>query len=69
MNKHILKIYCFKHDISITTLAKDLGVTRSHLYNVIKYIHGVSPGLAKKIEEYTNGEVKATDLLFPFNKE
>jgi plasmid maintenance system antidote protein VapI len=65
MNKHILKIYSFKHDIPIKTFAKNLNVSRSHLYHIIRHGYGVSPKLAKKIEEYTKGEVKAIDLLYP----
>ncbi|MCL4322581.1 MAG: helix-turn-helix domain-containing protein [Deltaproteobacteria bacterium] len=65
MNKHILKIYIFKQEISITELAKQLGISRSHLYNIIKCRVGISPRLAKKIEEYTHGEIKAMDLLYP----
>ena len=65
MNKHILKIYSFEREIPINKLAKQLDISRSHLYNIIKRRVGVSPKLAKKIEEYTNGEVKAIDLLYP----
>ena len=67
MNKHILKIYSFERDIQINKLAKQLDISRSHLYNIIKHRVGVSPKLAKKIEEYTHGEVKAIDLLYPKN--
>ncbi|MHB1663939.1 MAG: YdaS family helix-turn-helix protein [bacterium] len=69
MKKHILKIYSFEQNISITKLAEDLGISRSHIYNIIKYRVGLSPKLAKKIEEYTNGEIKAIDLLYPINSE
>ncbi len=65
--KHILKIYSFEQDIPISKLAEQLGISRSHLYNIIKRRVGISPKLAKKIEEYTHGEVKAIDLLYPKN--
>ena len=67
MNIHILKKYCNAHKITNRILAKDLGITEVHIYNICGYKNKPSLKLAKKIEEYTNGEVKAIDLLYPKN--
>ena len=48
-------------------LARDLGITEVHVYNIWGYKSKPSLKLAKKIEEYTHGEVKAIDLLYPKN--
>ena len=67
MNKHILKIYLFEQEISVTEFAEQLDISRSHLYNIIKYRVGISTKLAEKIEEYTHGKIKKIDLLYPEN--
>lgn len=46
-------------------MALDLGITEVHVYNIWGYKNIPSPKLAMKIEEYTNHEIKAIDLLYP----
>jgi len=65
MNIHLIKIYSLSKKIPIRKMAKDLGVSTTHIQNIIAKKGNPSPKLAKKIEEYTNGEVKAIDLLYP----
>ena len=67
MNIHILKKYCNTHMLTSRILARDLGITEVHVYNIWGYKSKPSLKLAKKIEEYTHGEVKAIDLLYPKN--
>ena len=69
MNIHILKIYSLEKKIPMRKIAKDLGVSVTHIQNIITKKGNPSPKLAKKIEEYTRGEVKAIDLLYPKNKD
>ena len=66
---HPLKKYSLEVKISIRKIAKDIDISSAQLYYITNYKGIPSPKLAKKIEEYTKGEVRAIDLLFPFNKE
>ena len=65
MNIHLIKIYSLQNKIPIRKIAKDLGVSNTHIYNITAKKGNPSPKLAKKIEEYTHGEIKAIDLLWP----
>lgn len=60
-----LKEYLFRKDISQVEFAEKLGVTRETVSRIVKQRNNPSPKLAKKIEELTNGEVTAMELLFP----
>ena len=61
-NQHIIRTYCLNHNLPISKLAKQIGITKTHLFNIIWGKNYPSRGLALKIEEVTNGEVKALDL-------
>ena len=67
MNIHPIKIYSLQNKIPILKIAKDLGVSAEHIHNIIAKKSIPSPKLAKRIEEYTNCEIKAIDLLYPKN--
>ena len=59
-----LKDYFKKYSINKAGFAKNLGVSRSYIYWLIK---GGIPSIeaAKKIEEATEGKVTKEELLFP----
>lgn len=58
-----LKVYLVLKKISITDFSKHLRCTRDHLSRVINGSKRASKRLAKDIEEATNGEVKAEEIL------
>jgi plasmid maintenance system antidote protein VapI len=66
-NIHILRIYCLEKKMTIKKLAKDINISETQIHNIIKYKNIPSPKLALRIEEYTNHEIKAIDLLYPKN--
>jgi transcriptional regulator with XRE-family HTH domain len=53
-----------KAEMTQTAFCKEFGMNRQHLSRIL---HGRRPGiaLAKRIEEYTLGDVTAKELLFP----
>jgi DNA-binding transcriptional regulator YdaS (Cro superfamily) len=60
-----LREWLFRNHITVTDLAKKIGVSRSHLNGVVLQWRSPSSKLAKKISEATNGEVTINELLFP----
>lgn len=60
-----LREYLFRKRITQVDFAKKLGVSRSHLSQIIAGTKHPSRKLAKKIEEETNGHVTALEMLFP----
>ena len=52
-----------KNRCTITRAAEELGVTRIHLSNIAHGNYPPGRQLAIRIEEWTGGEVKASDLL------
>ncbi len=62
MDTITLREYLFRHRISITKAARQLGVTRQYLGSIV---NGAPAGrkLAIKIESWSNGEVKAAWLI------
>jgi plasmid maintenance system antidote protein VapI len=64
-NIHILRIYCLENKITIKQLAKNVKISETQLHNIVRYKSKPSPKLALRIEEYTNHEIKAVDLLYP----
>lgn len=45
--------------------ARELGISRLHLYRIISNASHPSRELAKKIEQHTNGFVKKEELMWP----
>ena len=61
MNK--LREYLFYQEISITEFAKTIGASRSYISQISMGKIKPSKFLARDIERFTNGKVKAEDLL------
>jgi len=57
--------YLWRNKISRTDFAKLLGVSRSHLQQILSGNRNASIKLAKKIEEVTQGKVSKEEMLFP----
>ena len=60
-----LKEYKAKHGLLLDDLAAELGISRTHLCDLINHKRGCSLALAVEIEDYTGGKVKPRDLLPP----
>jgi len=60
-----LKWYCEKQKLRYKRLAELLGVTPSHVTQLINGKRRPSPELALKIEEVTQGAVTRMELLYP----
>ncbi len=58
-----MKDFLFKHDLPVKVCAADLGISASYLYQILKKERKPSLALAIKIENYTNGEVSAAELI------
>lgn len=57
-----------KKKITQAKLAKSLDVTYTHVFNIIRLRRGVSPKLAKKIEELSKNKVSRLEALYPKEK-
>ncbi len=57
--------YLFRKKISQTDFSKELGVSRNHFGEILRGRRTPSVKLAKKIEEFTNGEVTKEEAMFP----
>ena len=53
------------HNQQQLDVAKTLGVSRALLSEIARGKRRATPGLAKKIEAYTNGEVNRFELIYP----
>jgi transcriptional regulator with XRE-family HTH domain len=62
-----LREYLFKKRITQVDFAKQLGISRGHLGQILHSTKHPSRKLAKKIEEETEGKVTAVELLLPEN--
>jgi transcriptional regulator with XRE-family HTH domain len=58
-----LKEYRIKNGLSVIALAKKLGCTRQHVYEIESDTPHISPKFAKFIQKKTNSEVTAKELL------
>jgi len=58
-----LKLYLVRNKISITDFSVRIGCNRSYLSEIINGAKMPGKRLAKDIEEATNGEVTAKELL------
>jgi plasmid maintenance system antidote protein VapI len=58
-----LKIWLVTNRIKIKDFANELGVTRTHLGEIMSGRRNIGTSLAKLIELKTNAQVKADDLL------
>jgi len=47
-------------------VARDLGISRSYLYQISGGFRTPSPELSMKIHNFTNKELSLEELLFPF---
>lgn len=57
--------YLFRKKIKQTEFARRVGVSRVHLGEILRGRRRPSIGLAKKIEQATDGDVSKEELLFP----
>lgn len=57
--------YLFRNKMSKTQFAKNLGVTRTYIHDIIAKRRTPRPKLARKIEEVAEGQVKKEQLMFP----
>ncbi len=64
MHMH-LDEYLFRKKITTVAMAKRLGVSRVHLYQIKAKRKIASPKLAKAVEIATEGMVSAEELLYP----
>ena len=55
--------YRKKHNLSVIQFAKQLNITRQHLYTIESGSNIPSRKLALEIERLSNGELKAMELL------
>jgi predicted DNA-binding protein YlxM (UPF0122 family) len=53
----------YREKFTIKNMAKELGVSYSHLFHVLNKTHRASYQFAKKIESYTKGKVKAKEIM------
>jgi len=58
-----LKLYLVKNRITIADFSEKIGYSRNMISGVANGIYRPSKRLAKTIEQATNGEVKAEDLM------
>lgn len=61
--------YLFRKRVSQTEFAKELGISRNHLGEILRGRRSPSVKLAKKIEELSQGEVTKEEVLFPKGRE
>lgn len=61
--------YLFRKRISQTQFANELGVSRTHLGEILRGRRSPSVKLSKKIEELTKGEVTKEEAMFPKGRE
>ena len=62
--------WCKSNDVPLSQVGDDLGIKNRQ--TMWKYAHGkikATPKLIADCEEYTKGEVKATDWVFPESDE
>lgn len=60
--------FLFKKGITQVQFAKQLGISRGHLNQILHKTKHPSRKLAKEIEAQTEGKVTAMELLFPENQ-
>ena len=62
---HPIKAYLLRNKVSANKLAEEVGITREHLYAIIRGERTPRSDTALAIEEATKGEIKAEWLIFP----
>jgi len=60
-----LEEYLFRAKESKKAFTKRLGISESHLYQILRGDRYPSKELAKRIEEATDGKVTRHELLYP----
>lgn len=61
---HPLRRYLFENQIQINDFAKELGVNRNHISEIIRYKRDCGKKLAYRIEEETGGIVTKEQMIF-----
>lgn len=64
-----LDTYLLRKRIFQTDFAKDLGISRTHLGEILRDRRSPSVKLAKQIEELTKGEVTKEEAMSPKGRE
>lgn len=57
--------YLKKNNINRSHMCRELGISRTHLNNIVKGHRQPSADLAKEIELFTGGSVNRLGLLYP----
>ncbi|WP_457641419.1 helix-turn-helix domain-containing protein [Persephonella sp.] len=60
-----IKKYLIENGLRVEDLAKKIGISRQYLSIAMHQLKKVSPELAIKIEQATDGEIKKEWLVFP----
>jgi transcriptional regulator with XRE-family HTH domain len=58
-----LKIWLLNHDLTLEKMSQDLKVASSYIRAMLCGSRPLSKPIARKIEEYTKGEITASYLL------
>ena len=58
-----LREYLFRKRLKISDFAKEIGYGRTYVNEIVNRTKKPGKHLARQIEQATNGEVKAEDLL------
>ncbi len=53
------------NNVNKSAFAQKLGISRTHLYEIMNQTAMASRKLAKQIQDATNGEVTIMELLYP----
>lgn len=60
-----LKTWLKMRGVTQKKLAEELGLSSSYFSELLSGKRGFNPRLAKKVEEFTKGEVMCMELLYP----
>lgn len=60
---HIIRTYCYNLGMPITEFAKQINISKTHLFNYIDGKNNISDNVANKIEDITQGKLNSKDLL------
>jgi len=60
---HVFAKYLKNKGIRQYTAVQALGISHKHMSEILNYKSGVSPELAIKMRDYTNGEVTTDQIL------
>jgi hypothetical protein len=62
--QHPLRQWLDEHGVRHSFCARQVGIHKQHLHQILKCLRWPSPELAQRFERFTNGEVSAACLIF-----